>query len=50
MLSKDEHLLFIRELGRLQNELKYCSDDQVGNAIQQDVLLLLNVLSLTARN
>ncbi|MEC2074176.1 hypothetical protein [Alkalihalophilus marmarensis] len=49
MLSKAERLLFIRELGRLQKELKKCSDNQLRNAIHQDILLLRKVLSMTAR-
>jgi hypothetical protein len=49
MLSKGEHLLFIRELGRLQKDFKNCSDNQVRNAIHQDILLLLKALSMTAR-
>lgn len=49
MLSKDEYLLIIRELGRLQKDFKYCSDNQVRNAIHQDILLLRKALSMTAR-
>ncbi|RBP92947.1 hypothetical protein DFO70_10676 [Cytobacillus firmus] len=50
MLSKEENLLFIRELGRLQADLYNCSDDQVRNSIHQDILLLLKALSMTAMN
>ena len=49
MLSKVENLLFIRELGRLQSELKSCNDDQVQECINQDISLLLKALSITAR-
>jgi len=48
MLSKVENLLFIRELGRLQSELKSCNDDQVQECINQDISLLLKALSITA--
>ncbi len=48
MLSKAEHLLFIRELGRLQGEYKNCTDTQVQECIHQDILLLLKALSITA--
>jgi hypothetical protein len=46
MLSKAEHLLFIRELGRLQKDFKNCSDNQVRDAIHQDILLILKAIYL----
>ena len=49
MLSKAERLLFIREVGRLQKEFKTCSDNQLRNAIHQDIFLLRKALSMTAR-
>lgn len=49
MISKAERLLFVRELGRLLNDLKKCNDDQVSECIYQDILLLLNTLSTTAK-
>lgn len=49
MLKIAEHLLFTRELERLQKDLKNCSDNQVRKAINQDILLLLKALSMTAR-
>ncbi|MFV2046148.1 hypothetical protein ACEWK1_02115 [Metabacillus sp. YM-086] len=48
MLSKAENLLFLRELGRLQNELKSCNDDQVREYIHQDISLLIKALLITA--
>ncbi len=48
MLSKAERLQIIRELGRLQTDYNNCSDDQVRKNIHQDILLLLNALSITA--
>jgi hypothetical protein len=50
MLSKAEHLLINRELGRLRDELMLCSDDQVRKSIHQDILLLRSALTITARN
>ena len=49
MLKTTEHILFTRELERLQKDLKNCSDNQVRQAINQEILLLLKVLSMTAR-
>jgi hypothetical protein len=49
MLSKAEHLLITRELGRLRDEFELCSDDQVRLSIYQDILLLCKALSITAR-
>jgi hypothetical protein len=49
MLSKAEHLLISRELGRLRVELMLCGDDQVRKSIQQDILLLRRALTITAR-
>ncbi|MFD2216460.1 hypothetical protein [Metabacillus endolithicus] len=48
MLSKTDQILFIRELGRLQNDFKNCNSDQVREFIHQDILLLLCALSITA--
>ncbi len=49
MLSKAEHLLISRELGRLRDELMLCSDDRVKKSIHQDILLLRRALTITAR-
>ncbi|CAM3877593.1 hypothetical protein METH109765_09820 [Mesobacillus thioparans] len=48
MVSVEERLLIIKELGRLLIDLNNCSDNQVRNNIYLDILLLRNALVLTA--
>ncbi|MED1203484.1 hypothetical protein [Heyndrickxia acidicola] len=48
MMSEWEYLLIARELGRLLLEYEFCSDTLVKNNIHQDILLLVDALTLTA--
>lgn len=48
MVSVEERLLIIRELGRLLIDFNNCSEIQVRNNIYLDILLLRTVLGMTA--
>lgn len=48
MVSVEERLLIIKELGRLLIDLNNCNDSQVRTNIYLDILLLREALRMTA--
>lgn len=40
MIAVEEHLLFIKELGRLFDEYSQCNDENLKNEISKDIQLL----------
>lgn len=45
MIREDEHLLFIKELGRLFQDFNHCDNEEVKKEILIDIMLLSNVIN-----
>ncbi|WP_176167358.1 hypothetical protein [Mesobacillus jeotgali] len=47
MVAVEEHLLFIKELGRLFEEYAHCKDDELKTEIYKDIQLLGEAINIT---
>ncbi|MGE8206664.1 hypothetical protein ACQKP0_19325 [Heyndrickxia sp. NPDC080065] len=45
MIQEEEHLLFIKELGRLLQDFNHCDDEEIKKEILIDITLLSNVIN-----
>lgn len=44
MIVAEEHLIFIKQLGRLFDEFSKCKDDELKQEISEDIQLLSEVI------
>ncbi|QQZ08162.1 hypothetical protein [Heyndrickxia vini] len=45
MIREEEHLLFIKELGRLFEDFNHCKCEEIRKDILKDIQLLSNVIN-----
>lgn len=48
MIAAEEHLLFIKELGRLFDEYANCEDNELRNEIYKDIQLIGKVINISS--
>lgn len=46
MVAGEEHLIFIKELGRLFNDYSECNDDKLKQEIYKDIQLLGKAIAI----
>jgi hypothetical protein len=47
MVAAEEHLLFIKELGRLFDEYAHCEDSELKNEIYKDIQLIGEAINIS---
>jgi len=47
MVAVEEHMIFIKELGRLFDEYSQCEDERLKKEIYKDILLIGEAISIS---